>query len=373
MAEISLKDIAQAVEQASDPEVLAHFPAYVRRPLELELSAVERIVFHAVKVPAEAVIRLLLRPRGGPTGALDATEVDRVYSREAAGYDAKHHRTTRGQDLHWRRAAGWLVAAAGEARPAVLDLCTGTGLTALEIARVLREHWREADITAVDYNEAMLAEARKRAGLVSDLGSTIKFVRGDATALVGPAPAGFQTLPRASFDVVAQVFGIGGIGDPVAVADNVLAVLRDGGRFLMIDMHRPVLGLPGEWALPGAWMRFPRWEYFNYAKTTLPLVLARLWGWRDTTLDFYLAPLVCHEEEGVPYGFRVVWRVVESERWWFGLPFMPTCRLLLEKVRLERPEYERRQRILKLIGAVPLERLIAGNSGPSTPIKSPPR
>jgi hypothetical protein len=50
----------------------------------------------------------------------------------------------------------------------------------------------------------------------------------------------------------------------------------------------------------------------------------------------------------VPYGFRLVWRVVESERWWLGLPLMPTCRLLLEKVRLERAEYERR---LKLIGA----------------------
>ena len=351
MAETKLSDITRAVEQASDPEVLAYFPAFVRRPLELELAWFERLIFYAVKGPSELAIRLLLRPRGGPTGALDPIEVDRIYSREAAGYDAKHHRTTRGQDLHWRRAAGWLVAAASEKRPAVLDLCAGTGLTALEIARVLREHWREADITALDYNEAMLAEARKRSALVSELGSTISFVRGDATALTGPAPAGFQTLQRSSFDIVAQVFGIGGIGDPVAVADSVLSVLREGGRFLLIDMHRPLLGLPGEWALPGAWVRFPRWEYFNYAKTTLPLVLGRLWGWRDTTLDFYLAPLACHEEEGVPYGFRLVWRVVESERWWLGLPFMPTCRLLLEKVRLERAEYERRRRVLKLIGA----------------------
>lgn len=351
MAEIKLDDITRAVEQASDPEILAYFPAYVRRPLELELAWFERLIFYAVKGPAELAIRLLLRPRGRPTGELDATEVDRVYSREAAGYDAKHHRTTRGQDLHWRRAAGWLVAAASEPRPAVLDLCTGTGLTALEIARVLREHWREADITALDYNEAMLTEARKRSALVSELGSTISFMRGDATALTGPAAPGFQTLQRASFDIVAQVFGIGGISDPISVADSVLSVLREGGRFLLIDMHRPLLGLPGEWALPWFWVRFPRFEYFNYAKTTVPLVLGRLWGWRDPTLDFYLAPLVCHEEEGVPYGFRLVWRVVESERWWFGLPFMPTCRLLLEKVRLERAEYERRQRVLKLIGA----------------------
>jgi ubiquinone/menaquinone biosynthesis C-methylase UbiE len=230
------------------------------------------VIFYALKGPSELAIRLLLRPRGGPAGALDPAEVDRVYSREAAGYDAKHHRTTRGQDLQWRRTAGWLVAAAGEKRPAVLDLCTGTGLTALEIAPVLRAHWREADITALNYNEAMLAEARKRSAQVSELGSTIRFVRGDATALTGSAPAGFQTLPGSSFDIAARVFGIDGIGDPVAVANSVLSVLREGGRFLLIDMHRPMLDLPGEWALPGYWVRFPRWKYFNYAKTTLPLV-----------------------------------------------------------------------------------------------------
>src|SRR6185369_12002340 len=100
-----------------------------------------------------------------------------------------------------------------------------------------------------------------------------------------------------------------------------------------------------------AWVSLARLELHCYANTTLPLVLSRLWGWRDPTLDFYLAPLVCREEAGVPYGFRLVWRVAASERWWFGLPMMPTCRLLLEKVRLERAEFERRRRILTLIGA----------------------
>jgi ubiquinone/menaquinone biosynthesis C-methylase UbiE len=353
MPDRSLQAISRAVEQSSDPEVLAHFPAYVRQPVELELAWFERLIFYGVKGPAELAIRLLLRPRGGPVGALDAAEVDRVYDREAAGYDSKHHLTTRGQDLQWRRAAGWLVAAAGETRPRVLDLCTGTGLTALEIVQVMREHCRDADIVCLDYNEAMLAEARKRAQLVADVGDRLTFVRGDATALVGGAPAGFETFPRSSFDIVTQVFGIGGISDPLAVANSVLAVLREGGRFLLIDMHRPVAGLPGEWALPGLWLRSPRLEHFNYFNTTLPLVLKRLWGWRDTTLDFYLATLACYEEDGGPYGFRVHWRVVESERWWFSLPLMPTCKLLLEKVRIGRAEYDRRRRILQAISVAP--------------------
>ncbi|SJZ70286.1 Ubiquinone/menaquinone biosynthesis C-methylase UbiE [Enhydrobacter aerosaccus] len=346
-----LASIAAALQHATDKDVLAAFPAYTRQPLTFELNALERILFPILKVPTEALIRLLLRPRRGAVGGLDQAEVDAVYDKEAAGYDVKHHRTTRGQDLFWRRAAGWLVASAPEPRPRVLDLCTGTGLTALEIVRVLAEHGRTAEIVGLDYNEAMLVGARNRREFKSS--SAISFVRGDATKMTGQVPAGFQALAPASFDIVVQVFGIGGIGDPVAVAGEALSVLREGGRFLLIDMHRPILGLPGEIPLPGAWVRVPRYELYAYADTTLPLVLSRLWGWRDPTLDFYLAPLVCREEEGVPYGFRLLWRIVESERWWFGLPMMPTCRLLLEKVRLDRTEYERRRRILTLIGAEP--------------------
>ncbi len=349
---VDLPAIAAALLRATDKDVLAAFPAYTRQPLEFELSALERFLFPALRAPSEAVIRWLLRPRSGSVGSLGQGEVDKVYDREAAGYDAKHHRTTRGQDLMWRRTAGWLVASAPEARPRVLDLCTGTGLTTLEIIRVLAEHGRTADIVGLDYNDAMLVEARRRGATKSSPSGEVSFVRGDATNLTGQSANGLEVFPPASFDIVTQVFGIGGIGDPVAVAKAVLSVVREGGRFLLIDMHRPILGLPGEIPVPWAWFRIPRYERYVYANTTLPLVLARLWGWRDPTLDFYLAPLVCHEEDGVPYGFRLVWRVVESERWWFGLPMMPTCRLLLEKVRIDAAEYERRRRVLGLIGAI---------------------
>lgn len=346
-----MQEIADAVERATDPDVLAAFPSFVRRPMALELSAAERFWFHLIRGPSKALIWLALRPRRGRVGSLDPAEVDRVYSREAEHYDGKHHITTRGQDLNWRRMAAWLVATAPEPRPAVLDLCTGTGLTVVEMVKLLRCHGREADITALDYNEAMLRHARERFERRS-LGLNVAFVRGDATALIGPAAPGWTTFPRASFDIVTQMFGIGGISDPVAVAGSVLAVLREGGRFLLIDMHRPIEELPGEWPVPGAWLRFPRLETFSYANTTMPLVLARLWGWRDTTLDFYLAPLLCEDTDGVCYGFRVLSKHMESERWWLALPMMPTCRLLLEKVRIDRAEYERRRRILKLVSVI---------------------
>ena len=178
----------------------------------------------------------------------------------------------------------------------------------------------------------------------------VAFVRGDATALLGD---GFEstTFDRASVDIVMQVFGIGGINDPLAVFAGVLGVLREQGRYLLIDMHCPIANLPGEWPLFGTWFQMPHFEAYTYRQTTLPLVLAQLWGWRDTTLDFYLAPLVCEEIDGRHYGFRVLWKTVEPERWWWSFPLMPTCRILLEKVRIEPEEYERRRRTLALVTA----------------------
>src|SRR5262249_4645260 len=150
---------------------------------------------------------LVLRPRRDRVGALDPAEVDRVYDREAADYDSKHHLTTRGQDTNWRRMAGWLVSSAPEPCPDVLDLCTGTGLTVLEIARVLREHHRPAKITGLDYNGAMLRRATAHLGRVAAEFELLQvaFVRGDATALMGDGSE-LETFDRASIDIVTQVF-----------------------------------------------------------------------------------------------------------------------------------------------------------------------
>jgi ubiquinone/menaquinone biosynthesis C-methylase UbiE len=349
----TLTEIWQAVERSTDPEVAAAFPAYLRRPPPLVLGPLRRAWFAILDGLAQAFVWLALRPRREPVGRLDAAEVDRVYRREAKDYDWKHHLTTRGQDTNWRRMAGWLVATAPEAAPTVLDLCTGTGLTVVEILRVLREHRKPARITGLDYNEAMLDQARRRFAdrAAEDQDRPIAFVRGDATALLGATSAAFQSFERASIDIVTQVFGIGGIADPVAALQGVLGVLRENGRFLLIDMHRPIANLAGELPLLGAWLRMPGFEAHTYRATTLPLVLERLWGWRDTTLDFYLAPLICEETADGYYGLKLLWKYVESERWWLALPLMPTCRVLLQKTRLDRGEYERRRRILAAIGA----------------------
>lgn len=341
------------------PEYSPFFPAYLFEEVEVRAGILRKFFFWLLQLPVQAFIWIVLRPRLGAVGHLSQDEVDRIYTREASNYDSKHHFTTRGQDTAWRRLAGWVVAHA----PAdtggisyVLDLCTGTGLTVQGIVEVLGEYGRRADITGLDYNEAMLAGARRRFG-TSGTGwryrppCNVRFTRGSALQFVDYAQATYEEdakgpcLPS-SLHVVTQIFGIGGIKDPLPVFCEVLAVLKEGGQYFLVDMHRPVRRLPGEWPLLGTWLSTSNLEAYTWLHTTLPLALARLWGWRDTTWDFYWAPLTTMCEGGAYWGFRILWREVESERWWLGLPVMPTCKLLLEKVRISKAEFEIRQQAM---------------------------
>jgi ubiquinone/menaquinone biosynthesis C-methylase UbiE len=295
----------------------------------------------AIQFPVQAFIWLFLSPRRGSVGNLTPDEVMSVYDREARRYDAKHHFTTRGQDTVWRREAAWCVLNSARNhldRIRVLDLCTGTGLTVVEIVSVLALWNLSAEITGVDLNEEMLAIARKRS-FPATHANLIRFVQADVTKT--------RELPR-NIDIVTQVFGIGGVPHPKPAFEAVLESLNETGLFYLVDMHRPIPELPGEMPLLWRWWKTPLLEAATYLHTTMPLALARLWGWRDTTLDFYLAPLVtARDQRGTWYGFEIVWFKHEAERWWFGLPVMPTARLLLKKVSLTSEEVAQRRAFLR--------------------------
>jgi len=311
------------------------FPTYLDRPPVQPRTAIGRRIVHLLQLPIQWFIRLFLAPRQGMVGDLSTSEVMAVYDREAHSYDRKHHFTTRGQDTAWRRYAAWCVLnvarrLSGTMR--VLDLCTGTGLTIAEISKVMQLWNLPVQAIGLDLNGPMLDVARRR----PFQHGSVTFIKGDACDI---------PLPPESIDVVTQVFGIGGIPDPLPVFQSVLKVLREGGEFCLIDMHQPIAELPGEMPILGRWLKTPNLEAATYSQTTIPLALARLWGWRDTTRDFYLAPLSVdlRPREGQWYGFEIVTFDQQSERWWFGLPVMPTARLLLRKVRITPEEAERRR------------------------------
>ena len=315
-------------------------PSYLRNPDQLVTSRLGRIIARTLQLPVQLFIWLFLSPRRGSVGNLTQTEVMNVYDREAQRYDAKHHFTTRGQDTTWRREAAWCALNAARKlnrRITVLDLCTGTGLTVVEIDHLFQLWNIESTIVGVDLNENMLSVARSR---VFSSVAVVSFRAGDVTSR--------DNLPQRA-DVITQVFGIGGVPDPQSVFTVALQTLRVDGEFYIVDMHRPIPQLPAEIPFLWRWWKVPMLESITYLKTTIPLALARLWGWRDTTLDFYQAPLTTVNDGGTWYGFEIVWFKQEPERWWFGLPVMPTGRLLLRKVILDDREARKRQNTLERV------------------------
>lgn len=118
-----------------------YLPEYILNPQTLRYGRLKRLGLRMLALFFKALVKLFLSPRA-KSGSLDKDEVDEVYAREARTYDRKHHLTTRGMDLVWRRSAGWLLAtyARRTTEPLkVLDLCTGTGLAVKEIHGITKE------------------------------------------------------------------------------------------------------------------------------------------------------------------------------------------------------------------------------------------
>jgi ubiquinone/menaquinone biosynthesis C-methylase UbiE len=323
----------------TEKELKKYFPEYILNPTTLYYRWLKRIVLLMLRWFLTIMVKLFLSPRP-LSGSLDQSEIDEVYTREARTYNRKHHLTTYGMDLVWRRAAGWFVSLVGRNKQSlikILDICTGTGLTVKELCDILQEWNIDADVVGLDYNERMLAVAKDSA--VSESGRA-SFVQGDATDLL-------RSFSENSFDAATQVFGIGGIPEPLKVFNGVLQILKPGGQFLMIDMHKPIPKHPGEWPLFLKWCRFPVMEMVVYEDSTLPIVLNRLWGWRDTTLCFYLLPLITYQDDdGRHWGLEVKYFEQESQRWWFSLPLMPTAKIVVEKVEISEDVAKKRETIL---------------------------
>ncbi len=322
----------------SEKELGKYFPRYILNPTLLYYGKIKKVWFFAVRMFLTALVKIFLKPRK-TSGNLDIYEVEEVYTKEARTYDRKHHITTRGMDLIWRRMVGWFISVVCRNKTEdikVLDLCTGTGLTIKEVISILKEWNIEAEIIGLDYSEKMLDIARKNLGTSND----IKLVQSDAMNM--------DSISSGSVDVVTQVFGIGGILKPKKVFHEVLRILKSGGWFFMIDIHKPIPEQPGEWPFLLKWFRFPIFEAVVYEKSTIPVVLKRLWGWRDSTLCFYLLPLIVYRDDNGKYwGFKVSNFVQDSQRWWFALPIMPIAQIIVEKVEISEQEAKRRKIIIE--------------------------
>src|SRR5438132_12002216 len=96
---------------------------------------------------------------GGPSaGRLEATQVRAMFDRIAGVYDLMNTAMTAGLHHRWRARAADLARVGPGSR--VLDVATGTGDLAIELARRVAP---DGQVVGSDFSEAMLARARTKA------------------------------------------------------------------------------------------------------------------------------------------------------------------------------------------------------------------
>lgn len=137
-----------------------------------------------------------------------------------------------GQEGRWRR----FLASRVNAIPGswVLDVATGTGLVAREIAR------RNLRVAGLDQSPAMLRRGVE-AARVEGLQDRIRFVGGQAEDL----PFGDET-----FDAVTFTYLLRYVADPAATVAELARVLRPGGVMASLEFHVP----EAAWAHAGWWL-----------------------------------------------------------------------------------------------------------------------
>jgi demethylmenaquinone methyltransferase/2-methoxy-6-polyprenyl-1,4-benzoquinol methylase len=150
-----------------------------------------------------------------------------MFDRIAARYDAMNRVLSFGLDRGWRRRTVRALQL-GDA-PRVLDLATGTGDLAIDIARM----HPGAQVIGLDPSPRMLAVAQAKLAR-RGLTDRVTLVRGDA-----------QALPYASceMDAATIAFGIRNVPDRPAALREMARVVRPGGRVAVLELGEPRNGV----------------------------------------------------------------------------------------------------------------------------------
>lgn len=181
--------------------------------------------------------------------------VQRMFTAIARRYDLNNTVLSFGLHHRWKRIAASLVPPVADGR--ALDLGAGTGDLALLIAPRLGPNGR---VAAVDLNEAMLREGRR------------KILRRGVSNRIACFQANGQQLGfrDSSFDAVTAGFCIRNVGNLMHAFAEILRVLKPGGRFVCLEFSRPVYG----------WLR-------------------ALYDWYSFTLLPWIGTTVAHDSTGV--------------------------------------------------------------------------
>ena len=159
---------------------------------------------------------------GPRTGTLEEGQVRAMFDRIAGVYDRMNCVMTAGLDRRWRERAANLAAVGPGDR--VLDVATGTGDLALELARRVAPG---GSVIGSDFSEEMLTRARGKAqGADSDV--TFEW----ANALALPYDTAF-------FAAATVGFGARNFSELERGIAEMARVVRPGGRVVILELTTP--------------------------------------------------------------------------------------------------------------------------------------
>jgi demethylmenaquinone methyltransferase/2-methoxy-6-polyprenyl-1,4-benzoquinol methylase len=148
-----------------------------------------------------------------------------MFDRIAGVYDLMNTAMTAGLHHRWRaRAADLAAVAAGDH---VLDVATGTGDLALELARRV---YPGGNVVGSDFAAAMLARARAKALAHSGAIVQPRFELADALAL---------PYEDNCFDAATVAFGVRNFSDLHRGLAEMARVVRPGGRVVVLEITTP--------------------------------------------------------------------------------------------------------------------------------------
>jgi demethylmenaquinone methyltransferase/2-methoxy-6-polyprenyl-1,4-benzoquinol methylase len=158
----------------------------------------------------------------------EGAKVQDMLTHIAPRYDVANRVLSAGIDRRWRRLTVGMAGAGPDDR--VLDVCTGTGDLAIDLAK------SGSAVVGSDFTFAMLRRSLPKVRALAGLAHAPTFVAGDTTDLP------FQDD---SFDLVTVAFGIRNVSDPLHGLREMRRVTRPGGRVVVLEFCKPRVPVVG--------------------------------------------------------------------------------------------------------------------------------